>query len=159
MSIFTDIRDINTLVQELEQVSVQVPVHEQVAIPVSNRYTRTINVPSRSNQDRGTQLTISTEIGLITITVVADGHGIYGGQFADICIEIFKSIVPECDWNEDDLTNALNHIISNIEETAYSKLKSYNGGSTLSILVDRESRDIWVANLGDLILPMKHLKF
>jgi serine/threonine protein phosphatase PrpC len=149
MSVFTNLADISTLVQSPVPTTVQTTVPEQVVLPCSSRCTTSINLPSQSNQDRGNQLTILTELGLVTFTVIADGHGIGGEKFADSCIEVFNTIVPECDWNEDDITCALKHLVSKCEESVLSKLCYYLGGSTLSILVDRENRDMWTANLGD----------
>ena len=149
MSVFTDHSHISTLVQTPVPEQVQVPVPEQVVIHCSNRNTKIINLPSRSNQDRGAQITTLTEGGIVTITCVADGHGIQGQKFADVCINIFQASVPESDWNEDDLTDVLKLLVSKIEEECISTLSQCYGGSTLSIYVDRESRDTWVTNLAD----------
>ena len=107
----------------------------------------TINIPARSNQDRGKYWNVNDS----QIFVVADGHGLNGEKFADLVISYLDSVVSERKINfiEDDLTETINQLFNQINENAKLTYGSLYGGSTVSLLIIRNKRDFWVANAGD----------
>ena len=108
--------------------------------------THTIDIPSKSNQDRGIHFTISG----FEIWITADGHGINGDKFADLSISYLVSRFNDNSLNleADNLTETMTLLFNQLNEKARELYGSLRGGNTLTILI-RRLNDWWVVNLGD----------
>lgn len=108
--------------------------------------THTINIPSKSNQDRGIHFTITG----FEIWITVDGHGVNGDKFADLTISYLVSRFNDGSLNleVDDLTETMTLLLNQLNEEARVQYGSVRGGNTLSILIKRQN-DWWIINLGD----------
>lgn len=122
-----------------------------------------MSIPARANQDNGSYWKISipnpemkgsndNNIDHFTISAVADGHGKYGGYYSCYCIDYLDRYLHEQPLNwlyEDDLRAHLNDLFLMLDNDCRQSYKGMKGGTTLSLCVRREGRDIWIANVGD----------
>ena len=143
------------------------------------RHVLTIDLPSRKNQDRGKHWCIPVtkengqekcsgdSVGAVGIYAVADGHGRRGGSLAEnvICSldEVFMGRARnakvvgdsdrnlcDVDWpNEEDLHGALEGLFAYAEKECLGIFGDFDGGTTLSVCVDRPDKDLWIAHVGD----------
>ena len=109
-----------------------------------------INLPSGSNQDRGS----TWKIGSLQIDAVADGHSCNGHKVADKIIKVLDDTIYTIDWTTCDLTDIFNQLFKKINEDCKQlvgkgcSLDTFMGGSTLTIGVNRND-DYWIAHVGD----------
>jgi len=122
-----------------------------------------MSIPARANQDCGSYWRISiinSDIDRLKenftdnflVAAVADGHGKYGAYYSHHCIDYLNRFLREqsLDWLDvDDLREHLKDLFLMIDNDCIKRYKGLKGGSTLSLCVRREGRDIWIANVGD----------
>lgn len=114
----------------------------------------------------------------VSVYAVADGHGRRGGEVAArVMLSIHEwlsasssdsscSSGGQCEgddnsndknssgsswgwWKEPDLAHSLEKIFSKAEKDCRALFGDFDGGSTLSLVVDRQGQDLWVAHVGD----------
>lgn len=111
-----------------------------------------INFPSQKNQDRGNVWKIYDDKNCGTLMIVADGHGKNGHVFAECITDYFDKLIISntIKWfDNDNLFFIIEDIFKGIRLDLINKFGYLEGGSTLSLAIIRNDKDIWVANVGD----------
>ena len=97
-----------------------------------------INLPSSKNQDRSFHLELFD--GYIKIYSVFDGHGKDGTKYAEYSRDFIKSKFNNNNKLLDkDLNIMLNNIIEELNENIINELSTFNGGTTVTILIIRNN--------------------
>lgn len=108
-----------------------------------------VNVPSSKNQDRNFHLELFD--GYIKIYAVFDGHGKEGIKYAEYSRDFIKNqLINNSDkLINEDISEFLNIMIEELNNDILNLFKNYYGGTTLTIVIIRNNKDIWCLNIGD----------
>lgn len=111
-----------------------------------------ISFPTKKNQDRGNVWKIYDDSNEGTLMIVADGHGKNGHVFSECIADYFDKLIISntIKWfSQDELFITIEGIFKGIKTDLINKFGYIDGGSTLSVAIVRNNKDIWIANVGD----------
>ena len=101
--------------------------------------------------------------GYIKIYAVFDGHGKDGTKYAEYSRNFIKeNLVNNSDkLLEDNINEFLQLLIKELNFNIINNFSKYYGGTTVTIVLIRNNKDIWCLNIGDsdcLLFQKKKLK-